>query len=73
MLELNIKCEDADQARIYLNAPQYHNLLSDLYNELHKAKKYSESPALEVLEVNRVLNIFYDDLVTVVEHHLGPY
>ena len=69
MLELKITCENADEARIYLNAPQYHNLLEDLRVALRNAYKHGEgsSTALKVLEN------FYPDITAASDHNQGPY
>jgi nitrate/nitrite-specific signal transduction histidine kinase len=69
MLELKIQCETAEDARIYLNAHQYHNLLDDLRNALRNAYKHGEgsSTALKVLEN------FYNDITKAVDHSQGPY
>lgn len=68
MLELKLNCEDADQARVYLNAPQYHNLLSDLMNAIRQAQKHGTDA-----DVVRVVNSFYPDICSAVDNHEGPY
>ena len=68
MLELNIKCEDADQARVYLNAHQYHNLLSDLMNAIRQAQKHGTDA-----DVVKVVASFYPDICRATEHNQGPY
>ncbi len=68
MLELKITCEDAEQARIYLNAQQYHNLLSDLYQALRSARKYGTDA-----EVLKAVETFYPDITNACDHHTGPY
>jgi hypothetical protein len=40
MLELNIKCESLDEARVYLNAHNYLNLISDFYQAIYTARKH---------------------------------
>ncbi len=69
MLELKIQCETAEDARIYLNAHQYHNLLDDLRNALRNAYKHGEgsSTALKVLEN------FYNDITAACDNHTGAY
>lgn len=68
MLELKIQCESADEARIYLNAPQYHNLLEDLRVALRNAYKHGDDKdALKVLEN------FYPDITAACDHNQGPY
>lgn len=68
MLELKIQCESADEARVYLNAPQYHNLLSDLMARIRSAQKYGTDA--HVLEV--VAN-FYPDICAAVDNSTGAY
>jgi nitrate/nitrite-specific signal transduction histidine kinase len=68
MLELKIQCDTAEDARIYLNAQQYHNLLDDLRNALRNAYKHGdEADALKVLQN------FYPDIIAACDHHAGPY
>ena len=68
MLELKIQCEDAEQARIYLNAPQYHNLLDDLRNALRNAYKHGDDKDALV-----VLQNFYNDITAACDNHTGAY
>lgn len=68
MLELNIKCETLEEARVYLNATQYHNLISDLYGALHAAQKHGTDK-----DVLFQINNFMPDLYKAVEHNLGAY
>jgi hypothetical protein len=69
MLELKIKCETAEDARIYLNAHQYHNLLDDLRNALRSAQKHGGTDA----HVVRVVENFFPDLTAACDHHTGAY
>ena len=68
MLELKIQCQDADEARMYLNAVQYHNLLDDLRNALRNAYKHGERA-----EVLKVLDNFYTEITAACDNHQGPY
>jgi hypothetical protein len=68
MLELKITCQDADEARMYLNAPQYHNLLDDLRNALRNARKHGTDE-----DVVRVVLNFFPDLTIACDNHQGPY
>lgn len=68
MLELKIPCESADEARMYLNAPQYHNLISDLYQCLRSAQKHGEDS-----DVLKVVDKFMPDLVHAIDHNTGAY
>lgn len=68
MLELNIKCECLDEARIYLNALEYHNLISDLYQCLRSAQKHGEDS-----DVLKVVSKFMPDLQHAIDHNLGAY
>jgi nitrate/nitrite-specific signal transduction histidine kinase len=68
MLELKIQCEDLEQARVYLNAHQYLNLLQDLQTNLRNVLKHGTDA-----DVVKVVNNFYPDLCKSVDHHQGPY
>lgn len=68
MLELKIACETAEDARIYLNAHQYHNLLDDLRNALRNAYKHGDGKDALV-----VLQCFYNDITAACDNHQGPY
>lgn len=68
MLELKITCDSVDDARIVLNAQQYHNLLSDLYQELRNARKHGDDASIV-----KVVDNFYSDIFAAIEHHTGPY
>jgi hypothetical protein len=68
MITLNINCESNDEARAYLNALQYHNLLSDLYQALCSADKHgTEADVLKVVES------FKPELIKAIDNSLGAY
>ena len=68
MLELKIQCETAEDARIYLNAHQYHNLLDDLRNALRNTQKHGSDS-----DVIRVVQNFFPDITIACDNHQGPY
>ena len=68
MLELKIQCQDADEARIYLNAQQYLNLLDDLRNALRNAYKHGDDKDTLVVMAN-----FYTDITAACDNHQGAY
>lgn len=68
MLELNIKCDTPDEARIYLNAPQYHNLISDLRHALRNAQKHGSDA-----DVLKVVQNFFPEICIASDNHQGPY
>jgi hypothetical protein len=68
MLELKIQCDTAEDARIYLNAHQYHNLLDDLRNALRNAYKHGDDK-----DALKVLQNFFGDITIACDHHAGPY
>lgn len=68
MLELKITCESVEEARCYLNAPQYHNLISDLYAALRNARKHGKPT-----DVLQVFDNFMPDLLKAIEHSDGAY
>jgi hypothetical protein len=68
MITLTLNCESNDEARVYLNAPQYHNLLSDLYQALRSADKHgTEADVLKVVES------FKPELIKAIDNSLGAY
>jgi hypothetical protein len=68
MITLTINCESNDEARAYLNALQYHNLISDLYQALRTAEKHgTEADVLKVVEN------FKPDLIKAIDNSLGAY
>ena len=68
MLELKISCENAEDARIYLNAHQYHNLLDDFRNAIRNAYKHGDDT-----DALKVLADFYTEITAACDHHQGPY
>ena len=68
MLELKIQCESADEARIYLNAPQYHNLLEDFRVAIRNAYKHGDDK-----DALKVLGDFYTEITAACDNHQGPY
>ena len=68
MLELNIKCESPEEARIYLNAPQYLALLQDLRESLRGAYKHGEDS-----DVLKAVECFYPDIISACDHSEGAY
>lgn len=68
MLELNIKCESLDEARVYLNAHQYLNLISDLYAALRQARKHGTDT-----DVLAQIEHFMPDLTRAIDHSEGAY
>jgi hypothetical protein len=68
MLELKISCETADEARMYLNGPQYHNLLDDFRNAIRNAYKHGDDK-----DALKVLADFYTEITAACDNHTGPY
>lgn len=68
MLELKIQCENADEARVYLNAQQYLNLLSDLMNAIRSAQKHGTDD-----DVLKLVDGFYPDICKAVDNSDGAY
>ena len=68
MITLTLNCESNDEARAYLNALQYHNLISDLYSQLRQAEKHgTETDVLDIVES------FKPDLIKAIDNSLGAY
>lgn len=68
MITLTINCKSNDEARVYLNALQYHNLLSDLHAALRSAQKHGTT--VNLLET---VNRFMPDLASAVYNSEGAY
>ena len=68
MLELNIKCESLEEARVYLNANNYVSLLQDLHTNLRQAYKHGTDA-----DVLKVVENFYPDIITAIDHSEGAY
>lgn len=68
MIELKIKCESVEEARVYLNGPQYHNLISDLCMSIRNAQKHGTEN-----DLIRIVASFYPDLASAVNNSEGPY
>jgi hypothetical protein len=68
MITLTINCETNNEARIYLNALEYHGLIHDLYQALRSAEKHgTEADVLKVLES------FKPYMYTAIDNHEGAY
>lgn len=68
MLELNIKCESIEDARVYLNGPQYLNLLQDLRMAFRNAQKHGSDA-----DVVKAVQNFFPDITAACDHSEGPY
>jgi len=68
MLELNFKCESTEDAAVYLNAQNYHNLLSDLYAAIRSAQEHgTDAGVLARVEA------FMPDIARAIDHNMGAY
>jgi hypothetical protein len=68
MITLTLNCENEDQARVYLNAPQYHNLLSDIYQAFRSAEKHGT-----MIDLLQAVNSIKPDLIKAIDNSLGAY
>jgi|694.fasta_scaffold34146_5 hypothetical protein len=68
MLKLNIDCEDNQEAMVYLNAPQYLALITDLTQAVRNAEKHGDDQSLL-----KVIRDFYPDLCRAMDHVEGAY
>ena len=68
MLKLEFICESHEEARVYLNAHAYHNLLSDFYEALRDAQKHGGDK-----NVIYQVEAFLPDLAKAVDHNMGAY
>lgn len=68
MLKLKIKCESIDEARVYLNGPQYLALIDDFYNALRSAQKHGTDA-----DVLKAVDKFFPDLRAAIDNSTGAY
>lgn len=68
MLELKIKCDSLEEARMYLNAPNYLSLLQDLHESLRGAKKHGTD-----IDVLIQVEHFLPDIAQACDHNAGAY
>lgn len=68
MLELKLSCSSHDEARVYLNAHQYHNLISDLYAALRNARKHGTDA-----DVLQIVESYMSDLCNAIDNSEGAY
>jgi hypothetical protein len=68
MLELKIQCDTAEDARVYLNAQQYLNLIDDFYNALRSAQKHGTD-----VDVLKAVDKFFPDLCAAIDNSTGAY
>lgn len=68
MLELKIQCESAEEARVYLNAPQYLALIDDVFNALRNARKHGTDA-----DVLKAVDQFYPEMCNAIDNSTGAY
>ena len=68
MLQLNITCDTLEEARIYLNALQYHNLINNFSLALENAYKHGTDR-----DVLHQVKYYMPDLTRAVENSQGAY
>ena len=68
MLELKINCENASEARVYLNAQEYLNLITDMYANFRNAQKHGTDQ-----DLLKVVENFMPDLAKAMDHNDGAY
>lgn len=68
MLKIELNCETLEEARIYINAHNYLNLIFDTYNSIKQARKHGDASDME-----RVLDTFLPEMAKAIEHDQGAY
>lgn len=68
MINITITCESATKARVYLNAQEYLNLLSDFYAAVRSAKKHGSDQ-----DVLKTVDAFMPDFMAALDHADGAY
>ena len=67
MFDITIKCESADEARVYLNANQYLALLDDIYNAVRNSQKHGDG------DLDKVLEMFLPEICHAIDNSMGAY
>ena len=67
MFDITIKCESAEEARVYLNANQYLALLDDIYQAVRSTQKHGDG------DLDKVLNNFLTEICHAIDHSAGAY
>lgn len=67
MFDITIKCETAEQARMFLNAPQYFALLDDIYQAVRNTQKHGDG------DLDKVLENFLPDISRAIDNSEGAY
>ena len=68
MIELKINCESTAEARVYLNAQEYLNLLSDFHAAIRSAKKHGSDQ-----DVLKTVDMFMPDFMAAIDNSEGAY
>ena len=68
MINLTIKCDSNEEARVYLNAHQYLNLISDFYAAIRSAKKHGSDQ-----DVLKTVDMFEHDFISAIDNSEGAY
>jgi len=68
MIELKINCESTAEARVYLNAHEYLNLISDFYAAVRSAKKHGSDQ-----DVLKTVDMFEHDFISAIDNSEGAY
>ena len=68
MLELKITCENAEEARVYLNTHQYLGLLTDFTEAIRSATKHGTEK-----DVLHQVTVFYREMCSACDNHTGAY
>lgn len=66
MLKLEFTCETDEEARIYLNAKEFHNLCHDFYNAIKYANKHNGN-------IQHVVETFYEEFQKAAFANEGVY
>ena len=67
MFDITIKCETAEQARIFINAPQYFALLDDIYQAVRQCQKHGDG------DLDKVLENFLPEICHAIDNSTGAY
>jgi len=67
MFDITIKCESAEEARVYLNANQYLALLDDIYQAVRQCQKHGDG------DLDKVLENFLPEICHAIDNSTGAY
>lgn len=69
MIKLEITCESAEEARIYINAPQLQNLVTDFFHVIRNSRKHVGTEQ----DIFKLVETYFNEFAVASNHPEGPY